>query len=51
MPSQSPPHLHRAVHFDDEVLHLQCPLHPISVLHPQEMSSRQIAEAFSMVIH
>ena len=35
--SQSTPHLQGAVHFNEDFLHLQHPLHPFSGLHPQQM--------------
>ena len=44
-----PPHLQRAVHFNEVFLHLQRPLHPFSGLHPQQMSSRHTA--CGIVIH
>ena len=46
-----PPHLQRAVYFNEDFLHLQRPLHPFSGLHLQQMSSRHTAEACGNLIH
>ena len=49
--SQSPPNLQGAVHFNEDFLHLQRPLHPFSGLHPLQMSSQQTAKVYVIVIH
>ena len=50
MSTQSPPHLHNAVHFNEIFLHLHRPLHPLSLLHPQRMSSWHTTDACGIVI-